>query len=121
MENQEYVPAAQADAAADGKRVMILGIVAAALSVLGVPGIILAAITLKKAKQWREAYGRYLAMPRVGHILGVVALPTSIVMACYWLFLCLWFGLLIWILLHTSDLPNNVDLSRFPELAFLLA
>ena len=122
MEYQEY-PAPVVDAAAaneEAKRVMTMGIVAAALSFTGIPGIILAAVGIRKSKAWAQKYGSYTAKARVGRILSIVALPSSILCLLYWLFVICFYAFLIWITLHTHDLPQPLSLEQLPEFIGML-
>lgn len=66
-------------------KTMILGIVAIAISELGIPGIILGAIALGSAKNYVAAYGQLEGKAKVGKILGTVGLIVGIVMTVVWL------------------------------------
>lgn len=65
-------------------KIMVLGIVAAALSELGIPGIILAAIAGNKVKEFLAAGGQLVRKAKAGNICRRVALPISIVMTVFW-------------------------------------
>ena len=81
---QETVSVDEAAKTSAAKSVMIIGIVAIALSELGLPGIILAAIANKKVAAYEAQYGPCTGMAKVGRILAKVALPVSIVMTVVW-------------------------------------
>ena len=119
MDEQEYYVPVSIDpqaADAEGKTVLTLGIVASALVFTGIPGIILAIIGILKSKKWAAKYGHYTAKPRVGRILSIVALPSSIYMTLFWILYIALVGFAIWTALHThTTLPQ--DLSLFSMLA----
>ena len=126
MDNQEYnytpapqpnvAPAPQPLGGPEGKTVMVLGIVALALCELGIPGIILAAIAIHKAKQWAASYGNFTAMPRVGNILARVALPISIVMTVFWILYIAFICFMVWVALHTNTPPHAIPFDDFSTL-----
>lgn len=77
-------PAQNADSTAKARTLMILGIIAAALSELGIPGIILGAIGLKKAKAFIAEFGSTWGMSKAGRILSKVGLILGIIMTIVW-------------------------------------
>lgn len=77
-------PAQNADCTAKARTLMILGIIAAALAELGIPGIILGAIGLKKAKAFVAEFGSTWGMSKAGRILSMVGLILGIIMTIVW-------------------------------------
>lgn len=81
----ESAPAAPAaESTSKARSLMIIGIIAAALAELGIPGIILGAIGLKKAKAFIAEYGSTWGMSKAGRILSKVGLILGIVMTIVW-------------------------------------
>ncbi|MBP5618224.1 MAG: hypothetical protein J6X61_03640 [Clostridia bacterium] len=122
MDNQVY-PAPVPDTSAANEEaggVLKTGILAAALSVTGIPGIILSIIGIKQSKAWAKKHGSYTAKARVGRYLSIAALPSSIVCLFYWL-ICIGFTLFwFWLVLHTNDLPKPLSLDHLPEFVGML-
>ena len=117
MDNQVY-PAPVIDAAVadeEARGILKTGILAVVLSFLVIPGIILSVTGMRKSKAWAQKYGSYTAKVRVGRILAITALPSSIVwILCWLLWICI-LGFMIWIMLHTNDLPQPLSLEHLPE------
>ena len=64
--------------------ILVLGIIAAAASDFGIPGIVLGAIGRKKAKAYLEKKGEIKGKALVGSILSKVGLILGIVMTVFW-------------------------------------
>ena len=104
-------PAVQAEAPvsdeqnAAAKNVMVFGIVAAALSELGLPGLILSLIAKRKVRDYEAQYGPATRKAKAGKICATVAFPVSIVMTVFWAIYCL--CLLIWIIWFITSAVQN--------------
>lgn len=103
--------------------ILVLGIVALKISPLGIPGIIVAAIALSKAKAFIEANGQIWGMAKVGRILARVARPISIVMTVFWAIYITAIVVLVILavngVFNSTDIPSSVDIigsSDFPEI-----
>lgn len=67
------------------KTCLILGIIAADIAALGIPGIILGAIGLSKSNKFiSEHGGKSFGMAKVGHILSKVGIGLGIAMTVVW-------------------------------------
>lgn len=118
--NEFYPPAVQpADPEAanqEARGILKTGILAAALSILVLPGIILSVIGIRRSKAWAKAYGSYTAGVQIGRVFSIAALPLSIFSLLAWLLLIGYVLLWCWILLHTnSALPQPLSLGHLPE------
>lgn len=82
--------------------ILVLGIIALELSVLGVPGIILAAIALSKAKKFMAVNGKVWGLAKVGRILAKVAMPIAIVMTFVWIFDIIIYGVVFYQIFNPS-------------------
>ena len=71
-------------AAPSATSVMVMGILALALSEFGLIGLIFSIIARKKAKAYYAAYGAFTGQAKVGNILSKIALPVSIIMMVFW-------------------------------------
>ena len=78
------VEAAEAPAS-NTTAILVLGIVAAAVSELGIPGIIVGAIGRKKAKAHLAETGSLTGKAKVGSILAKVGIILGIIMTVVWL------------------------------------
>lgn len=79
-----YDKPAEPEGTPSAVKVMVLGIVALALSEFGIPGIILACIARSNARKREAAVGPLTRMAKVGNILSRVALPVSIAFTVFW-------------------------------------
>ena len=75
--------------------ILTLGIVALAVSELGIPGIIVGAIGRKKAKKFIEDNGTIFGKAKVGSILAKAGLIVGIVMTVVWAIYALSVGALV--------------------------
>ena len=66
--------------------ILVLGIVAAALAELGIPGIILGIIAMNRSNQYVAAGGVACGQSKTGRVLGRVGLIAGIAMSVFWLF-----------------------------------
>lgn len=69
----------------EGRTAMILAIIGAVLSELGLPGIILCAIAKGKVKAWEEKYGPATGMAKAAKIISTIGLVFSIIMTVFWI------------------------------------
>ena len=69
---------------AEGRTAMILAIIGAVLSELGLPGIILCAIAKGKVKAWEQKYGPATGMAKAAKIISTVGMVFSIIMTVFW-------------------------------------
>lgn len=67
-----------------GRSAMILAIIGAVLSELGIPGIILCAIAKGKVKAWEAKYGPAAGMAKAAKIISTVGMVFSIIMTVFW-------------------------------------
>ena len=75
--------------------VLVLGIVAAAVAELGIPGIILGAIGKRKAAEYQAAGGPLTGKARVGSILSKVGFGVGIGFTVFWTLFILFYILLL--------------------------
>lgn len=83
-------------------KVMVLGIVALALSEFGISGIILACIARSNAKKREAAVGPLARQAKVGNILSKVALPVSIAFTVFWTLYIIMMIVLVGFAAHNS-------------------
>ena len=77
--------AADAEKNNEGRTAMILAIIGAVLSELGIPGLILSAISKGKVKAWEEKYGPTTGMAKAARIISTIGLIFSILMTVFWI------------------------------------
>ena len=77
--------AADAEKNNEGRTAMILAIIGAVLSELGIPGLILSAIAKGKVKAWEEKYGPTTGMAKAARIISTIGLVFSILMTVFWI------------------------------------
>lgn len=66
-------------------KIMVLGIIAAALAELGIPGIILGAIAMSNSNRYVAAGGVACGQSKTGRVLGRVGLIAGIAMTVFWI------------------------------------
>lgn len=70
----------------DDKKIMTLGIVALALSVFGIPGLIVGIMARKRSNGYIQMLNGLSPKARVGRILGTVAIGVGAFFIAYWAF-----------------------------------
>lgn len=80
---------------ANSTPILVLGILAAALSEWGVPGIVLGAIGKKKSQVFLEENGSLTGKARAGRILSQIGFIFGIVMTAIWVVFWVVYGIAI--------------------------